>query len=370
METREFLTRTWNMERMERPALIVEENVPRGPRPRRGPDDSDPHGAALQDGIWNYDSLLFGRDDNIPALSTGLGTHIVPMVFGARERVFEDGHKYLEGPVIFSAADVDRLKIPVAMTSLLKDQVERIRTFADQTDGRYPIRIGDIQNPLSVASVLWETNDFFLSLIEDGERVHRLLGMIADVIAEYIDRMKEACKGIVPLSWPALWVPEDYGVYMSDDAMSMVSPDMYEEYSVPYNDRITGRHGGYMLHSCVLKKPYFEGVLKNRTLKSVNFAAQYSSDMEEIYGFFGGRKVLLPHYVHTDSPQIGTPAEFIEKVAKCWSPETPTLIYVAMKPGGGLQEDVHEAYRRCFAPSFDTHPVATYNSTQDDKTLS
>ncbi|GAA0282963.1 hypothetical protein GCM10008922_46970 [Faecalicatena contorta] len=40
------------------------------------------------------------------------GSHIIPCALGGKERVFQDGHKYLENPIIYSVDDVDNIKKP------------------------------------------------------------------------------------------------------------------------------------------------------------------------------------------------------------------------------------------------------------------
>lgn len=352
MNNLEFLTQIWNLEKVQRPALIVEEisevntyaTNPTAISNSKLSAGDDVYGSLFSERFSKFSSLMVGRDDSVPTINSDIGTHIIPCAFGGKERMFEDGHKYLEGPIIFSASDVDKIKTPKAMTSILGKQIEFIEYLSDRTKGEYPIRIGDVQNPLGIAEMMWETSDFYTSLIEEPEQVHKLLKIITEVVIEYVSKVKDVCKNLVPITWPLVWSPNNRGVYIADDTMSMISPNMYEEYGVPYNNIISKEFGGLMLHSCTMKEEYFESIIKNEGLMSVNFAAQYSSDMKKIFDFFGGKVVILPHYVHTDSPQIGTVTEFIDKVWDCWTPETPAIIYVNARPEGGKQQDVIDKY--------------------------
>lgn len=346
MTNQEFLTRVWNLEQVARPGLIVEETEPLAP-------GEPPIGTGvargtpeLQQALRAFQTLRKDRDDNVPALSAYLGSYIQATAFGAVEKTFEDGHKYLAGPVIFNAGDVAKIKpLPLAAT-LLGQQIDVLRHLAENTHGRYLIRVGDIQNPLGVAAMLWDTNDFYISLIEHPRAVHRLLEMITDVTIEYIHQMKAVCPTLLPVAWPVIWAPPDKGIYLADDTMALVSPAIYEEFGVQYNNRLSREFGGLILHSCTTNERYFPSILKNEGLRSINFAAQYSSDMKKIFQFFGGRVVILPHYVHGDNPQIGTLPEFIEKVLDCWTPQTPAIIYVGPKAEGGLQPEVFETFAR------------------------
>ncbi len=342
MENKELLARIWNLEHVDRPGLFLDELHRMDKTPGTSSDSIEDHYRAAK---ADCDRHVRGRDDSHPILSAALGTYVVPMAFGGQERIFDDGHKYLAGPVIFNAKEVDRLKVPNVMTSLLGKQIELIKYAAEKSEGEYEVRIGDVQNPLGIAEMMWETEDFYASLAEEPEQVHKLLGILTEVVIEYISKVKEVCKNLVPIAWPGIWAPNDRGVYIADDTMSMVSPTMYEEYGVYYNNIISREFGGLLLHSCTMKEPYFKSIIKNEGLRSINFAAQYSSNMTDIYRFFGGKAVILPHYCHTDNPQIGTVAEFIHKVADCWTPETPTILYISRSNEGGMQQEALDAFK-------------------------
>ena len=223
-------------------------------------------------------------------------------------------------------------------------EIDLLKYMADKTHGEIPIRIGYVQNPLGILDMMWETSDFYVSLMEEEQAVHKALDIITDTLAEYLFQMLNIGDFIVPVSWPYIWAPKEKGVYLADDTMSMISPEMYEEYGVTYNNRISDAFGGVMLHSCATKEKYFNSIMKHRNIRSINFAAQYSSSMESIFSYFGGKIVVIPHYCHTDNPQIGTVTEFLERVIKCWKPDTPAIIYIMEEPGRLKQQRVYDLY--------------------------
>lgn len=343
MRGKELLQRIWNLEPVERPAIIVEESIGYRPSFLDTHIPLDDYHTQYQRAIEEYESLRQDRDDNVPALMTAMGTFVMPTVFGAQIRSFPDGRRYIHAPVIRDAQDVDSIR-PLAMEeTILGQQIRLLESFAQKTGGNVPVRMPDLQNPLGIAEMLWETESFYAALAEEPEQVHRLLEMITEVLIDSIHRIRNVCRNFVPVTWPFIWAPADKGVHLSDDTMSMISPAMYEEYGVRYNNHVSREFGGIYLHSCTTNRRYFESIMKNENLRSINFAAQYSSDMTEIFEFFGGKVVILPHYVHTDSPQIGTLPQFIDKVLDCWTPATPCIIYVSPRPDGGPQQEVFDA---------------------------
>jgi len=344
MDNKAFLQKIWNLESINRPALICEEPSKECPAVNFDWDKDTILSCLLED----YNARIHGRCDDVASINCSLGTHIIPCILGGQEKIFDDGRKYLEKPIIYNVGDIDKIKKGDIKIGLVGKQIELIKFISDKTNGDIPIRAGDIQNPLGIAEMMWETSDFYASLYDAPEKVHQLLEIITETVIEYIDAMLDINKNIVPITWPLIWASHDKGVYLADDTMSMVSPDMYEEFGVRYNNKISEVFGGIMLHSCTTNQRYFEKIMMNKNLRSINFAAQYSSDMEEIYKFFGGKIVILPHYCHTDSPQIGTVTEFLEKVFQCWKPEYPTIIYISKQPGSLLQQDVFDCYNEYF----------------------
>ena len=71
--------------------------------------------------------------------------------------------------------------------------------MADKTQGEIPIRVGDIQNPLGILDMMWETADFYCSLLEESDAVHKALEIITEVEIEYIHEMYK----IIVLEEPA-----------------------------------------------------------------------------------------------------------------------------------------------------------------------
>ena len=342
-DTKRILQDIWDKKAIGYPALVVEESA--GHYQNSGNIDKSA-GSEYDSALAYYESLNRSRGDNIPALNATLGTYIFPSVFGAKIKTFADGHKYVAEPLIRRAEDVDRIR-PTEGGNYLKKQLELIEEFARRTKGKIPIRMPDIQNPLGVAEMMWDSDDFYVSLYDEPERVHKLLGMICEQIVGFVRRVKEVVSDLVPISWPWVWAPGK-GVHISDDTMSMVSPQMYEEYGVRYNNILSREFDGIYLHSCTMNERYFSAIEKNEKLYSVNFAAQYSSDMEKIFSFFSGKAVIIPHYVYTDNPQIGTVEYFLEKVAASMKENSDCIIFVAARPDNAPQDSVFETYAKLF----------------------
>lgn len=338
MNKQEFITSIINMEKVNRPAIIVEETQNVGYELAYNSNTLEQN--RLENSLKYYDSLYKDRDDNIPALPASIGTHIVAAAFGAEIATFEDGRHYLKGPLINQAADIDHLKKPDLLCSSIQQQLDTIKVLLDNSDDQTMIRSGDHTGPLGVAEMLWQSDDFYTSILMNPDKVHQLLDRITDFMIEFVHAMRNLSSRVFTMPWPPIWTPNELGIYISDDTMSMLSPELYEEFSVQYNNRISDEFGGIYLHSCVTKENYFESIIKNKNLRSINFAAQYSAPLEKFYNYFGGKVVIMPHYWHQDNPQPAPLPKFIGNILDLWKPEYPTMIYVGPTTAGGRQDEV------------------------------
>ena len=88
-----------------------------------------------------------------------------------------------------------------------------------------------------------------------GSSAFFLMDVVTDFAIDFFAAQIEAagpncCPGI----WPSFWFPRRAGIQMSDDNLVNVSPEVYAEFVVPYNNRVSEAFGGIFLHSCTIKE--------------------------------------------------------------------------------------------------------------------
>jgi hypothetical protein len=62
------------------------------------------------------------------------------------------------------------------------------------------------------------------------------------------------------------------GLALSEDVIVMISPDFYEEFAKPYNERIAKELGGIAIHSCGSWKHNFRSVINTRGIRMIDLA--------------------------------------------------------------------------------------------------
>ena len=106
------------------------------------------------------------------------------------------------------------------------------------------------------------------------------------------------------------------GTMLSDDSMSLISPEMHREYSLPYVNQIADACGPLFYHSCTWREQYFENLHQIRNVRAFNWNPGNSDDPAKIIREFSGEAVLAPHLVidmHHDRDVLALGREFADE---------------------------------------------------------
>jgi len=351
-DTKRFLTRLWNLENDERPGFLIGYAGPkvRGGRPIRsalfsteGKDtvrerllDPARYLAAQLEEINEQAKL---RGDLVPALCPTLGVIAVPSAFGAEVVWWENAFPAVR-PVIGDRPErVYELPRPKVTDSELGRILATTRYFIENTDGRLPIRLGDIQGPIDNAALIFGHTPFLEALITNPREVHHLLGLITDLMIEFAGAQRKMVTDLgvefVPSGFQP-WLADGTGLSVANDVGVMLSPELHDEFSVPYLNRISEAFGGIYLHSCGDWTRLFPSLEKIRNLRGLEFGgseAPYPAVLER----FGGKTVLACRVgLHRDIRFAGM-ADYVRKILR--AARTPRGLFVHVDITNGLVDD-------------------------------
>jgi hypothetical protein len=188
--------------------------------------------------------------------------------------------------------------------------MESIRYYRDRIGDSIPIACTDTQSPIDTATLIWQTESFFLACHDEPETVHRLLAMVTDVIIEFSLAQLEAIGPNPARPGHNACLSRAHGrsagIGLSDDLATVVSPAVYDEFSRPYNERIAAALGGVVIHSCgVWRPPIMETVLSTKGLAGVELALSTDDDPspsspEVVRDGFAGRGIAVKARVGRD----------------------------------------------------------------------
>lgn len=199
-------------------------------------------------------------DDFIPALFPGCRQGTIPSMFGAREIVV--GGDYSSERLIYNLEDIDILPEPsIGSGTVAYEWLEMEKYFLEETEGRLPVNVVDMQGPVEVCAKLWGHEDFFLATYTDPGYCHRLMDKLTAAFILFWEAQRKLMGGnfVGTHLWGWNWVPENNGATISSDGVVMVSPDFYDAFYNPSTIKIGEHFGGVTIHSC----GNFSAVLRN-----------------------------------------------------------------------------------------------------------
>ncbi len=324
-KTKAFITRLYAGQETERPAAIVH------PRLLERPPVEPPAGAnERQRHVWQVQEQMrrrpLGGDDFVPTIGTGAGTCAMATAFGCPERV--TSNVYWVDPCITRMEEIDSLTMPPVTAGKLGQVLEQTRAYAAYADERLAVRIMDFQSPFTTVEQMLGSDRFFLMPYDDPKRLHAVMDVVTDfAIAFFTAQIEAAGPNCCPGIWPSFWFPRRAGIQMSDDNLVNVSPDVYAEFVVPYNNRIAEAFGGLFLHSCTIRAAHLPVLHALKGLTGINCDISTSVSPAQLLAEFGDDRVVGPHaYINTDT-NFKSYTEFTERVLAGWRPGKRLFLY-------------------------------------------
>lgn len=220
---------------------------------------------------------------NLPAFDLiHFGTGPLATAFGARFILREGAQPAFE-PAVHTPAEVMRLGKPnLLRDGILPRIIERIQYYNDATRGKVILTPCDTAGPWSIATSIWHYEDMLEAIFTAPDAVHHLLGMVTDCMIEWAD-IQEAYIGRwgrthSSFSWPFL----ARGTGIGDDTLVAVSPALWEEFFLPYNNRLSREYGGLITyHCCMHYDTHFDSIIKTTGFAGFDPALR-TNDFERI----------------------------------------------------------------------------------------
>ncbi len=361
---RDFLARLWSLENDERPGFLVGYTGPslKGGRPVRSALFSTEGPTTVRERLLDPERYLAAqleeieaqsrfRGDLVPALCPSLGVVAVPSAFGSEVVWWENDFPAVR-PLIGDRPDrVDSLKAPRLRDGVLGRILDLTRFFVERTGGRLPVRLTDLQGPLDNAALLFGHTHFLEALLTHPAKVRLLLDMTTDLMVRFAREQRrvvtEGGAEFVPSAFQP-WLPDGRGISVANDAAVMISPELHDEFGVPWLNRLSDEFGGLYIHSCGDWTRLAPSLEKVRGLRGLEFGGS-EAPFEDVLARFGGRTVLACRVgLHRDIRFAGM-ADFVRRVLR--AKRTSRGLFIHADITNGLvgddwpETDLDEIYR-------------------------
>ncbi|MBU4366191.1 MAG: uroporphyrinogen decarboxylase family protein [Kiritimatiellae bacterium] len=209
------------------------------------------------------------------------GTGPLATAFGASFIVREGAQPFFE-PAVHSPAEAMKLKKPDLFHDGICPQIlDRIQYYNTATQGKVILTPCDTAGPWSIATQIWHYEDILEAILSAPQAVHYVLNLITDAMLEWFT-IQEAYIGRwggTHTSFSRPWIPRGAGV--GDDCLVTVSPRIWEEFFLPYNNRISREYGGMLYHCCMKYETHFDSLIKTEGFIGFDPSPEFN-DFEKI----------------------------------------------------------------------------------------
>ncbi|MCX6383259.1 MAG: hypothetical protein NTV16_02060 [Actinobacteria bacterium] len=234
--------------------------------------------------LANIVLTLGHKTDYVPYLDPFEGVAVLAEAFGCPVEVPKDGDPMVRNHIIKDLRDVYSIKKPSKENEVYKKIFNTLDYFQKETEFKIPVGATDPQGPLDVASLIMDNSSFLVACITNKKEIHHLLNIVTEAFIEFYSMQYDLLKNpAFPVhSFPL--VNSNDGISISDDEAVLLSPVLFEEFGLPYLNRISDAFGGLYYHCCGDIGHILDKILTIKGLRAINvhlspkeFKAKYIS---------------------------------------------------------------------------------------------
>ncbi len=168
---------------------------------------------------------------------------------------------------------------PVLQTEVGKHSLEMIEYFLDQTNGKLPMSMGDIQSPFNNATNVVDTSNFLMSMILEPGKVLQFLNVLAELEIEFYKAQEKLIGDCLVKPGHGFASSRVFeGFAMSDDNVVMIDEESYLNFVAPSFEKLGKAFGGPVHHSCGNFSDKAKMLLKLNELKTADAAFTAETD--------------------------------------------------------------------------------------------
>jgi len=237
--------------------------------------------------------------------------------------------------------------MPVRETAIGRHTLLMIEYFLEETGGRLPMSLTDVQSPFNVACHVVDLNALFMEVIMNPGAVKELLDRIAELMVEWTDDQLERMRGQVV--WPGHGFASSRpfkGMGMSDDNSLMIFPDHYFAVAEEADARAGAPFGGLVFHSCGNWTNRVDMVKQLEGLRAVDGAFSKATDPapnspERFAEAFAGTGITVNARI------VGEPRTVEDIVKRLWRPDMKLAVVTYCRTPSKQQEAYERVHGVC-----------------------
>jgi hypothetical protein len=255
------------------------------------------------------------------------GTGILPSVFGAELFMMDDALNTLPTtkPLRGGEKEIKKIlekDIPDLNTGLGKKTFEMADKYLEWIKP-YPklrkyvsIYHPDLQGPMDVCELLYGS-DIFIALIDKPDFIKQLLDLITRTYIAFMKKWQE----LVPFKdeYNTHWSMLHKGkIMLRDDSGMNLSPEMFEEFIRPYDQKLLSVFGGGVIHFCGKGDHFIDILSKMEKLYAINLSQPEYNDMETIFKNTVDKNIRIIGLDRATAEKAVKNGRNLRKCVHCW----------------------------------------------------
>ena len=248
-------------------------------------------------------AALAAGNGTILNIRCNYSTTILPSLFGVEIFYLEDQHDVLPAshPLPDGADGIRRL-LDAGVTgfdrgwgpAVFETALYIRETLKDYPKIREYVRFyhPDLQGPLDVTEMIWGS-DIFMEFYDNPDLVKSFLSLITETYSGFMNRWN----GLVPSvndRFSSHWGCGHAGkIVLRDDSAMNLSPEMYEEFALPFDRRLLKEFSGGVVHFCGKGDHYIDRLSAVPELTGIQLSQPEYNDMERIFQYTVDRGIPL-----------------------------------------------------------------------------
>ena len=235
---------------------------------------------ALLDGQGNPNA----RGDSQLAIRANLGTVVVATTFGLKARPLPHTppwivHHLTREQAAKAIQELDPATAP--QRGLAAEALERSAYFCRQLGNKARVYGINNQSPLDIAHQV-RGEDLFYDLYDDPAFVHDLLEACTQAYIAVGRAFKQVLDEPADCSYSGASYRVQCGVHAADDSATLLRPDHFAEFALPYDRKAFEPFGGGSIHFCGNAQHILDGYLAAPEVKAINLGQPELYDPAEL----------------------------------------------------------------------------------------
>jgi uroporphyrinogen-III decarboxylase len=254
-------------------------------------------------------SLELLPDDYIPFAFVTQGYVTIATMFGMEIYWSDDPDQTpgSKGHLIDDLEQVYSLSRPGMDAGIMPENIKRLRYHAENLPPDVYITGIDSGGPLNTCKDLLDTNLLYTGFYDNPEAMHHLLNLVTEVQLESYHTLVQAVGGIERMTcidFSPTWAPEKYKSFVSDDICATIGPNLFKEFSIPYNNRLYKPWGSGLMHNCGPNPSKHLYLDHNPKLKGLNCSYKFShAEFPEFKDIFSGWGIIEAMFDSGETPE-------------------------------------------------------------------